>query len=196
VTTDDVWIVIPVGKRETYLPGLLESLREFKNRIVFINNYPNYTKYENVHHLEDFEDLNIYRWWNKGINFAEKHGARYVAVLNDDLKFDSSFIPSLFDFLTKNNLAIADTDRSNNNGGAAWMMDLSYSMRLDERFRWWYGDTEIFDRARRINKFNKFVPGNFEHIHANENLVSRPDLQQICSEDAEVYNMVRRKRGY
>lgn len=196
MSLDRLWVVVPVGDREKYLPDLMLSLKDFYNRIVFVNNVQGYTVFDGVHHIEDFSGINIYRWWNMGIDFAEKHGAKYVVILNDDLIFDSSFIPSLFDFLIKNKLAIADTDKSNNGGGAAWIMDLSYGLRLDERFRWWYGDTDIFDRAKQIKKFNKFVPNNFQHKHPNENLNSRHDLQEICLQDANVYNLIRSERGY
>jgi hypothetical protein len=187
MTPDDVWIVIPVGEREKYLPNILNSLKDFRDRIVFVNNKEGYTRYPGVHHIEDFDDINIYRWWNKGIDFAQSKGAKYVAILNDDLEFDHTFIPSLFSFLIKNKLSIADTDRSNNGGGAAWMMDLSYNLRLDERFRWWYGDTELFDRAKKVHKFKKFVPGFFRHFHPDGNLHNNGVLQKISEEDRKLY---------
>lgn len=196
MSLEETWITIPVGSRETYLPGVLDSLSYFHNRIVFVNNKHNYTTYPGVHHLEDFSDINIYKWWNMGINFAQEHGAKYVCVLNDDLKFDSSFVPSLLDFLINNKLAIADTDRSNNGGGAAWILDLSYDLRLDESFKWWYGDTELFDRAKKINKFAKFVYQNFEHIAPNNNLESNQELQLYVAEDEKLYNEIRSNRGY
>jgi hypothetical protein len=193
---NDLWIVIPVGERETYLPELLKSLKDFKDRIAFINNVKGYTQYDGVHHIEDFGDINIYRWWNKGIDFAEKQGAKYVAILNDDLQFDKNFIPSIYQDLLKNKLVIVDTDKSDNGGGAAWIMDLSFNLRLNERFRWWYGDTELFDRAKKMDKFKKFIPTNFKHIHPNDNLNIRPDLQEICVNDAIEYNNIRSERGY
>lgn len=196
MSLDKLWITIPVGSREKYLPDLLVSLKDFHSRIVFVNNVAGYTKYDNVHHIEDFEDINIYRWWNKGIDFAEKQGAEYVAVLNDDLMFDHTFIPSLYNYLVRNKLAIADTDRSNNGGGAAWLMDLSFNLRLDERFRWWYGDTELFDRAKHVYKFEKFVPGYFKHLHPNGSLDSRDDLQEIALQDRELYKKISSQRGY
>jgi GT2 family glycosyltransferase len=187
MTPDDVWIVVPVGKREKYLPNILKSLKDFHGRIVFVNNKEGYSQYPGVHHIEDFGDINIYRWWNKGIDFAQSRGAKYVAILNDDLEFDHTFIPSLFSFLIKNKLAIADTDRSSNGGGAAWMMDLSYNLRLDERFRWWYGDTELFDRAKKMHKFNKFVPGYFKHFHPNGYLDVDDTLQTMSRQDRDLY---------
>jgi hypothetical protein len=187
---NDLWVVIPIGSREKYVPKILSSLNVFKDRIVFVNNVPGYKKFKGVHHLEDFGEINIYRWWNKGIDFAEKNGARYVAILNDDLEFDEEFLPSLFNFLVTNKLAIADTDKSDNGGGAAWMMDLYYGMRLDERFRWWYGDTELFDRAKNMNGFKRFIPENFKHFHPNGNLLENSKLQDLVIADRNLYESI------
>jgi GT2 family glycosyltransferase len=191
---NDLWVVTPIGRREKYLPGLLKSLHEFNGRIVFVNNAPGYSIFDGVHHIEDFGDINIYRWWNKGIDFAEKNGARYVAILNDDLEFDKNFLPSLLDFLIRNKLAIVDTDKSNNNGGAAWIMDLYYGLRLDERFKWWYGDTEIFDRAKDMNAFKKFVPENFKHLNPNGSISENPNLSALIREDKKIYQSIGAKR--
>jgi hypothetical protein len=187
---NDVWVTIPVGAREHYLPGLLDGLRDFHDRIVFVNNHPEYKQILGTHHVEDFGETNIYRWWNLGINYAEQHGATHVAVLNDDLQFDEGFIPAMHEYLVINQLAIVDTGNSGNGGGAAWMMDLSYGLRLDERFRWWYGDTDLFDRARAMGKFGRFTYAGFTHHKPNGNLIEYPELQALVSEDAELYGRI------
>jgi hypothetical protein len=187
---DKVWVTVPVGEREEYLPGLLHGLAGFRNRVVFVNNKENYNRVPGVQHVEDFSEVNIYRWWNRGINYAEQHGATHVAVLNDDLGFDEGFIPAMHEYLVSNQLAVVDTANSGNGGGAAWMMDLSYGLRLDERFQWWYGDTELFDRAKALGKFGMFTYPGFTHHNPNGNLLWHPQLQGLVEQDADLYRSI------
>jgi len=187
---NSIWVVVPVGERETYLPNLLNNLTQFYNKIVFVNNSPNYSRYPGVHHVKDFGPLNIYRWWNTGINYAEQYGAEYVAVLNDDTTFNPNFIQTLYRFLVANDLAIVDVENSGNGGGAAWMMDLSYGLRLDERFQWWFGDKELFDRAKAMGKFQRLHVDGFQHMKPNENLASNPQLQTLVQQDEDLYRRI------
>ena len=186
-TLDNVWVTVPVGEREQYLPNLLMGLVDYHDRIVFVNNHRGYTKFPGVHHVEDFGPVNIYRWWNTGINYAQRHGAEYVTVLNDDLEFDIDFIRQFHTYLVGNNLAVADMHNSGNGGGAAWIMDLQYGLRLDERFQWWYGDTELFKRAINMGKFGKFVYDGFRHLNPNGNLTEKPELMDLVRQDEELY---------
>jgi hypothetical protein len=187
VDTVATWVTVPVGEREQYLPGLLAGLQDFKGRIVFVNNHRGYTRFDGVHHVEDFGPINIYRWWNVGINYAQRDGAEYVAVLNDDVEFDNGFIPSMLNHLIRHDLAIVDMDNSGNGGGAAWIMDLKYGMRLDERYRWWYGDTELFDRAKAQGRFGKFTYPGFGHLNPNGNLTTNPELMELVRQDTDLY---------
>ena len=187
MTLHNVWVTVPVGEREGYLPCLLAGLQDFKGRIVFVNNHRDYTEYAGVHHVEDYGPTNIYRWWNIGINYAQREGAEYVAVLNDDLEFDNGFIPAMYQHMTRHDLAIVDAENSGNGGGAAWMMDLRYGLRLDERYQWWYGDTELFDRARARAKYGKFHYPNFTHHNPNGHLIATPELGELVKQDADLY---------
>ena len=187
---ENVWIVVPVGKREKYLEGLLRSLEQYRGQIVFVNNKHGYTKYDGVHHLEDFGDINIYRWWNTGIHAAKEMGAKYVVVLNDDLKFDNNYVPSISKFLIDGDYAIVDTENSGNGGGAAWAMDLKYNLWLNQGFRWWYGDTEIFDRAKKLGKFAKYSYPNFSHIEPNGLMSKSPELLELIKSDEQLYREI------
>ena len=186
-TLDNVWVTVPVGEREQYLPNLLMGLVDYCDRIVFVNNHREYTRFPGVHHVEDYGPTNIYRWWNVGINYAQRHGAEYVAVLNDDLEFDTDFIRQFYTYLVGNDLAIADMHNSGNGGGAAWIMDLQYGLLLDERFQWWYGDTELFKRAMDMGKFGKFVYDRFRHLNPNGNLTENPGLMELVKQDEALY---------
>lgn len=186
---ESLWIVVPVGSREVYLANLIEKLSPFKNRIVFVNNKRGYKKFDSVHHIEDFGEIGIYRWWNKGIKYAKSNGAQYVAVLNDDIDFDSGFIGELYGCLVKKKLAIVDSGNSGNGGGAAWMMDLSYGLLANEHFKWWYGDTELFDRAKKIGKFERVTPTSYFIHHEPDQMMKKSEhLTALSAEDAHFYN--------
>jgi GT2 family glycosyltransferase len=191
-----IWIIVAVGKREKYLQNLLSKLVDYEGRIIFVNNYKQYKKFKNVHHIEDFEEINIYRWWNKGIDYAEKHGAKYVAILNDDLDFDQNFIKNMYSKLRLYKYAIVDAANSGNNGGAAWLMDLSYGLRLNESFRWWYGDTEIFDKARADKKFGTFYSKNFKHLEPSLQTNRSKALIDLTKKDKELYQKLRSNRTF
>lgn len=184
---DDVWIVVPVGKREKYLLNLLKKIHKYNGRIIFINNHKPYSKYYGVIHLEDFDEVNIYRWWNKGIDYAKEHGAKYVAILNDDLDFDENFIDYLFKFISNNNYYIVDISNAGNNGGAAWMLDVSSELRLNEEFRWWYGDTFIFEQAKKINKFARTSYNNFKHLEPNKQTNDNIEIKMLIGKDEKKY---------
>jgi hypothetical protein len=69
------------------------------------------------------------------------------------------------------------------------MMDLKYGLRLDERYRWWYGDTDLFHRASP--RYGKFYYPNVVHHSPNGNLVENRYLQELAAEDAELFGRLR-----
>lgn len=188
--TKEIWIVVASGDRTKYIESLINKLYLYCGQIVFVNTKPDYKKYPCVIHIEDFGPTNIYRWWNTGIDYAHKRGAKYVAVLNDDITFEPSFIETIYRYLAANELAIVDVENSGNAGGAAWMMDLSYGLRLDERFQWWFGDTELFDRAKAMGKFQRLNVEGFRHIEPNGNLAAHPHLQDLVQQDEALYRRI------
>jgi hypothetical protein len=178
---NNIWIVVPVGPREKYIINLLNKLSGYKDRIVFINNHKGYTTYENVHHLEDFEDINIHRWWNKGIDYAQKHGAKYVVVLNDDLDFDEDFVEGLYNFNYKNNYAVSNVASS---PGAAWILDLKHNIRADENLKWWFGDRKIFKEAEQLGGVGSYSPNYFIHFEPDNQTTNNQILLDLAINDA------------
>ena len=47
---NEIWVVIPIGSREQYLPNVIAKLHKYHGRIVIVNNKPGYTKFDNVNH--------------------------------------------------------------------------------------------------------------------------------------------------
>ena len=68
------------------------------------------------------------------------------------------------------------------------MMNLDCGLRLDERYRWWYGDTDLFVRTGA--KYGKFYYPNVVHHKPNGNLIEHPELQQLVQEDADLYRSI------
>lgn len=184
IDLSDIWIVIPVGPREKYIPNLLNKLSKYKNRIVIINNHIGYTKYEDVHQIEDFQDINIHRWWNTGIDYAEKHGAKYVVVLNDDLDFDENFIEELCKFNYEGKYSVSNVQQY---PGSAWVLDLDSKIRADENLKWWFGDRKVFSDAEKINGVGSYTPQYFIHFEPDNQTTSSQILLDLAIEDA-IYN--------
>jgi hypothetical protein len=189
---DNLWIVIAVGPREKYLSSLLNKLNSFKGRIVFVNNNKPYKKFDGVHHIEDFEEVNIHRWWNKGINYAKDMGATHVAIINDDLDFSKDFISEMYDFVIKNNYLVCDVGNSGNGGGAAFIIDLSSGFMMEESLRWWYGDTLLFDRAKKVKRFGRFNHPSFKHFEPNKQMIESGFLSELTHNDKKQYSKLRK----
>jgi hypothetical protein len=180
----NVWFVVPIGKRQKYIPQLLESLAVHKGKIVFVNNYVEYEKYDGVHHIEDFGDLNISRWWNVGIDYCLNNGASHVFILNDDISFSDSFIDDMMTTLINNNSAICS---ATGGGGSAFVMDLKYNLRADEELKWWCGDGDIFRQAYESAGFCWHNDPTFLQLESTVLTYSTPGLLEIANKDIQTY---------
>ena len=152
---------------------------------------------DGCHIVEDFGEVNIHRWWNTGIDYAQARGATHVLVMNDDVNIDHDAIPRLLAAMVETGAAIA----SPGDGGlfigrdpywrvlngACWLLDLSKGLRPDERFRWWYGDNDLDMRARTEHGGVVSIRVHFTHLHANELTAASPELQAIAEADHKVW---------
>lgn len=103
---------------------------------------------------------NISVWWNWAIRYAAVDSAR-LAILNDDIWFHSPWAVSdcahLFDLHP--DLVVCGFNyeewapglryctgayRDHGVGGAAFMVDSARCPMIDEQFRWWGGDDDLF----------------------------------------------------
>lgn len=180
----NTWVVVPVGARHKYLEQLVGILSKYKGRIVFVNNYSPYPVFDGVHHIEDFEEINIHRWWNTGIDFAKKNGAKYVAVLNDDLVFDSSLI---FDMVVAMKKGDYEVSSAMGNLGVFWIIDSDSDIRADENLRWWCGDGDIFRQAKIKNKLLNYETNKLYHLEHNAQTSENDELRRIGQEDLKKY---------
>jgi hypothetical protein len=184
VILQNIWIVIPVGPRHKYLEQLVNILSEYKGRIVFVNNHSPYPVFDGVHHIEDLEEINIHRWWNTGIEFAKKNGAKYVAVLNDDMVFESSLIFDMVVAMKKGNYEVSS---AMGNLGVFWIIDSDSDIKADETLRWWCGDGDIFRQAKIKNKLLNYETNKLYHLEHNVQTSENDELRRIGQEDLKKY---------
>lgn len=188
----DVWVLIPIGPREKYLPEVLETLHDYKGRVVIVNNMPDYTIYEDVHHLEDMGDVNISRWWNVGFKYIRDQGGRYVLVLNDDVRFKDWLPEALLRQLLELNGTICSVVGG---GGAMFIMDLEDGIEADEDLKWWCGDGDIFRQAYEAKGFCWFGPTDFEQLEPSVLTFSTPRLKELADQDLVTYRNKLAKLG-
>ena len=192
MSLDNIWVVIPIGTREKYLLNVIDKLHKYHQRIVIVNNRPGYTKFDNVNHIEDFAGININRWWNNGIKYAEANGAKYVYIVNDDVDFPDDFVEKMYQEMIDKDLDVLDTENTGNGGGSSWMLRLDSGLRLDEEFNWHYGDTFLYEQADAKGKAGKIYNKNFVHFEPDGHLSVSEEFQKLTGKDYETY---KRKKG-
>lgn len=179
-----VWIVVPVGKREKYLPALIDTLNEYLNQIIFINNKENYSKFYGVNHIEDFDEINIHRWWNKGLDFAKSKGAEYVVIMNDDISFNKNLISSMIDKMVERKAEVCGIV---NHAGVFFIIKTDSNIRADENLRWWCGDGDIFRQALERRSLIWYLDNSFIHYELNKQTDEDSFLLELGRKDLETY---------
>ena len=111
----------------------------------------------------------IFRMWNASCDAARQHGARYIAVLNDDIEIMPGTVPLLAQaFDRKARLGVTYPDFYHRWGSLprklivestvgmwpwptpgpgftafCFVMRADLPVRFDESYRWWYGDDQF-----------------------------------------------------
>ena len=183
--SNDLWITIPTGDRNMYLPAIIENAGIPQSNIVIVHTKQN-EPIEGVHNLWDLDEINIHRWWNKGIKFAMDKGARYVAVLNDDVELADDPLNKIVNVMKLSNATIGvPYPFTGHIPGYAWVLDTSKGLFPDENFRWWYGDDDLF---RLCGNNSIAVACKIRHIEPNRLTSSNPDLMELTKKDKEYYD--------
>ena len=186
-----VWLTVPTAGRDT-LTAAIDSTGIPRDRTVIVATAPDAIRPEGCHVVEDFGEINIHRWWNAGLDYAQAHGATHVLVINDDVLLDETTVPALLDGM-EGRAAIGspgaggifegDLPEWRVMNGACWLLDLATGLRADERYRWWYGDNDLDWRARTEHGGVASVRCYFQHVHANELTAASPELMRITDDD-------------
>jgi len=148
--------------------------------------------------IDDHGEINIHRWWNKGIMEAATRGADYVAVLNDDLEVGSEAVKQLAHFAQATGAVIATPGESlkvHRNRfplnrivvGSIWLLKVDSDLRPDESFNWWFGDDDLDIRARRSRHGIVTVPVDYTHMHASQATDTSPVLQSLIDKDHSTF---------
>lgn len=181
----NLWITIPTGTRNTYLPAIIDNAGISKKQIVIVHTAKNEHIKGGVHNIFDLDEINIHRWWNKGIYYAMARGARYVAVLNDDVELADDPLDKIVEAMYWSNATIGiPYPFTGHIAGYAWVLDTTHKIFPDENFRWWYGDDDLFRRANKIVA----VPCKIRHMEANKLTSSNPELMELTKKDKEYYD--------
>lgn len=196
------------GTRQDLLNQLITDSGVPRENIVIVTTKPGIETPEGTRQIEDLGDLNIQRWWVRGIELADRSGATHVAVVNDDVSIDRETLPLLSRALSATGAAIASPSRGPfRNGlhkgrlvpyeprlwGSLWMLNLDSGLRPNQSYRWWYGDNDLDIQARKRFGGVVLVPVTFEHHHPGEQTGQLTDLQSLTDQDAQLFEMQYRK---
>ena len=148
-----LFMTVPTaGSRPDLLNALIRDCGIARENIVIVVTRPGVTLPDGVRIVEDLRPPNIQRWWNLGINEAERLGASAVAVLNDDITLTSQTLPTLHRELIATGAAIASPARAEFGPGlhrrplvpygpglwgSIWVLRLNSGLRPDESYVWW-----------------------------------------------------------
>jgi hypothetical protein len=69
------------------------------------------------------------------------------------------------------------------------MLDVSSDLRPDERYVWWYGDSDLDIRARRDHSGVVNVEVDYEHMYPGEGTAKSPELKAQSDKDAETFQL-------
>lgn len=179
-----IWMVIPCDTRHQYLPALAANCGLAVENIIVVRgpSIPPAT-IPGAHHIPQSSEINIQRWWNIGIDYAQEHGATRVLVVNDDVSFGPELIPTMSEAMHKASAALAFVARQGDArlDGSCWMLDLSSDVRPDERFKWWYGDDDLVQQAK--GRVIHVPVLGFMHHHEAELTRNSTELTELTRND-------------
>lgn len=192
-------------------PEMLETLRtqlegQVTDSFVFDNGYGD----EDAPALAILaEDWSLHRMWNAGLDMAEKSAAGKpynVLIVNDDVEVPNEFCAQLEAGLRSHddhwisypNWRELDLEpgrivRTSSDGlagqtmsGWAFMVRGEAGLRFDERFQWWYGDSDLERQVKEAGKFTVCVGGCFaRHLDPLRSTLEDPErLAQAEADEA------------
>jgi len=185
----DLWVTIPSAGRAT-LAGAINSTGIPRDRIVIVDTSGT-VQADGCHVVRDDGPINIQRWWNTGIDYAQVHGATHVAVLNDDVLLGQGALstllakigPAAISSVGGGGLFTEAIPEWRALNGACWLLDLATGLRADEGYHWWYGDDDLDWRARTQHGGVMSLQVEWAHLHPNEETKMRADLIALTELD-------------
>ena len=183
---NELWLVIPTANRFQYLDEIFRKSKITPEKRILIRTSLG-TDYPGCINLYETENFNIQHWWNLGIEYAKAQGARYVAVLNDDVRLDSGVLQELLSQMQTEGTALAiPVSKGDAAWGHCWIIDTQSQIKPDERFVWWCGDRDLEIQALRGQGIT-YKPLKTQNLHANELTVANPALTSLIDRDIYMF---------
>jgi hypothetical protein len=172
---------------------------------------PNRTAYVTTHYWAQHEPVNLSKIWNIGLHWSEKvsQGEEYVvAVFNDDLTLPPGLVQAFAQKLQEQGSSAVYahsttdlpnmTDRDpwhlgNRMVGFAFALRGSDNLRADEDFLWWWGDSDLDWRARKMRGVSALGVPTLQHHDPNGYTNRQPELAEQAGRDRETFQ---RKNGF
>jgi hypothetical protein len=185
-----VWLTIPTGTRREYLSDIIKYSQIPLNQIVIVHTVESFP-IEGVHNVWDLDPPNIQRWWNIGIDIARANGGDYIAVLNDDLILKDDPINRIVKGMKQEGAVLGYPYPHTGNGatrvaGYCWVLDLSFGLRTDETYRWYFGDDDLLLQAVGLGKA-VYVPAIVDHMSGVVETNKSEYLKQLTIADRKYF---------
>lgn len=173
----DLWVVIPTADRSEYIPEIVAQCGVPRNKIIIIST--SNTFYPDVCNIDSYE-LNIYKWWNDGIRYAKKRGATHVAILNDDVVLKDRPLQEILKVMVQEDATIGyPLPASSDPCGYCFILNLEHGVFPDDKYRWWYGDNDLYERANKVVG----VKASVKHMEPNRLTSESPGLMALTRFD-------------
>jgi len=183
---ENLWLTIPTGNRSQYLEDIINNSGIPRERIVIVHTVES-ESIDGVHNLWDLGEINIHRWWNRGIKFAKEHGAKYVAVLNDDLVLEDNPLNAIANAMEETKSAIGfPYPHTGHICGYCYILNVETDLMPDESYRWWFGDNDLYLRSRKLGG-SVGVLAKVRHLHGNELTSINHKLLAQTEEDKKLF---------
>lgn len=183
----DLWLVVPTASRFEYLDKIFVNSLIPKENIILVrsNSGPVFGKVINI--FVNSREINIQKWWNLGIDYAEKQGAKLVAVLNDDVYISPGSLQAIALAVLEQNVALGfPYPHSGQLAGYCWILNLSSDVRPDERFSWWFGDNDLQMQAQATSKYI-YVSADVQHLEGGKLTEFNQYLGRLAERDHLIF---------
>ena len=92
------------------------------------------------------EIKNLHIIWNQGANTAISWGAKYIAIMNDDIKIPVGSLKSMKAAMEKQDFACIGVQMTM---VTTWffLLNAKYWQDIDEDYLWWYGVGDLFEKV-------------------------------------------------
>lgn len=208
------WAVIPTNGRP-FVHDAIDSLIDQVDGIVLVLNggtnsvISDHPKIRAV--KDDYEDLNISRWWNIGIDHVASlmryQGTPEVAwnvlVVNDDVIAPVGLVELLSARMRACTAVLAYPNQHDIHHafhrspepvnlfhritGYCFMLRGESGLRLDESFVWWYGDDDLDWRARTCGGSLLVPRSPVQHRAPNGTMLEHPELHEQANRDRQTF---------